>query len=150
MTENLEQAAEEFLTLLDRLRQMGPQTAPPREANISLSQLAILSFSSSNPGCGIQVMASGLKLSKPSISVSVTQLEEAGFLVREPDPQDGRAIRLFLTPEGRKLHQRTFDFRCQKFQRLLKYLTAQERKTLNMLLDKALNLVEKETKGESN
>lgn len=149
MINNLEQSAEQFLNLMDRLRRVGPQTAPPREADISPSQLAFLTFSTLNPGCGIQAMASGLKLSKPTVSIGVSQLEEAGFLTRQPDPQDGRAVQLFLTPKGQKLHQRTLEFRCRKFERLLSELTSQERTTLINLLEKAIKTVENETQGET-
>lgn len=142
MTNNLEQSAEQFLNLMDRLRRLGPQTAPPREANVSPSQLAFLTFLTLNPGRGIQVMASGLKLSKPTVSIGVSQLEEAGFLTRQPDPQDGRAVRLFITPKGQKLHQRTLEFRCKKFERLLTELIPQERTTLINLLEKAIQTVE--------
>ena len=148
MTNNLKQSAEQFLNLMDRLRRVGPQTAPPKEANISPSQLAYLSFSASHPGYGIQAMASGLKLSKPSVSVGISQLEESGFLTRQSDPRDGRAVQLFLTAEGQKLHQRTLEFRCQKFECLLKDLTPQERTTLINLLEKAIQAFENETQGE--
>jgi len=148
MTNNIKQSAEQFLNLMDRLRRVGPQTAPPKEADISPSQLAFLTFLTLNPGCGIQTMASGLKLSKPTVSIGVSQLEEAGFLTRQPDPQDGRAVQLFLTPEGQKLHQRTLEFRCQKFECLLKDLTPQERTTLINLLEKAIQSFENETQGE--
>ena len=149
MTNNLEGSAEQFLNLMDRMRRVGPQTAPPKKADISPSQLAFLTFLTLNSGCGIQAMASGLKLSKPTVSIGVSQLEEAGFLTRQPDPQDGRAVQLFLTAEGQKLHQRTLEFRCQKFERLLKELTPQERTTLLNLLEKAIKTVENETQGEA-
>jgi len=149
MANNLEQSAEKFLNLLDRLRRVGPQTAPPKEANISPSQLAYLTFSASHPGCGIQAIAAGLNLTKPSVSIGVGQLEEAGLLTRQPDPLDGRAVQLFLTAEGQKLHQRTLEFRCKKFERLLTELNPQERMTLLNLLEKAVESVENETSGET-
>ena len=149
MTKNLGQSAEKFLNLMDRLRRVGPQTAPPKEANISPSQLAYLTFSASHPGCGIQAIATGLNLTKPSVSIGVGQLEEAGFLTRQPDPQDGRAVQLFLTAEGQKLHQRTLEFRCKKFELLLTELNPQERMTLLNLLEKAIKSVENETIGET-
>ncbi len=148
MANNLEQSAGKFLLLMDRLRQLGPQTAPPKEANISPSQLAFLTFSASNPGCGIQAMASGLKLSKPTVSVGVSQLEGAGFLTRQPDPQDGRAVQLYLTRKGQELHQRTHEFRCKRFERLLTDLTPQERTTLLTLLERAIQTVEQEEQGD--
>ncbi len=148
MANNLEQSAGRFLLLMDRLRQWGPQTAPPKEANISPSQLALITYSASNQGCGVQAMASGLKLSKPTVSIGVSHLEGAGLLTRQPDPKDGRAVQLFLTPKGQELFQRTNEFRCQKFERLLTGLTPQERTTLLDLLERAIQTVEKEEQGE--
>ena len=148
MANNLEQSAERFLLLMDRLRQLGPQSAPPKEANVSPSQLAFITFSASNPGCGIQAMACGLRLSKPTVSIGVSQLEDAGFLTRQPDPQDGRAVQLFLTPKGQELYQRTHEFRCKKFDRLLTGLTPQERTTMLTFLERAIQTVENEEQGE--
>lgn len=148
MVNNLEQSAGQFLRLMDRLRQLGPQTAPPKGANISPSQLATITYSASNPGCGIQAIASALKLSKPTVSIGVSQLEDAGFLTRQTDPQDGRAVQLFLTPKGQELYKRTNEFRCQKFERLLTGLTPQERTTLLALLERAVHTVENEEQGD--
>ncbi len=148
MVNNLEQSAGQFLRLMDRLRQLGPQTAPPKGANISPSQLAAITYSASNPGCGIQAIASALKLSKPTVSIGVSQLEDAGFLTRETDPQDGRAVQLTLTPKGQELYERTNKFRCQKFERLLTGLAPQERTTLLALLERAIQTVENEEQGE--
>jgi len=148
MTNNLNQSAEKFMLLMDRLRQWGPKTAPPKKANISPSQLAFITYLNLNPGCGIQSIASGLKLSKPTVSVGVSQMEEAGFLTRQPDPQDGRAVQLFLTTKGQELHQRTHEFRCKKFNRLLSGLTSQERTTLITLLERSIQNVENEELGD--
>lgn len=144
MENSLEQSAELFLFLMDRMRQTGGQTAPPKDANISPSQLSLISFAAANPGCGIQTMATALKLAKPTVSIGVGQLEEAGFFVRQADPQDGRAVQLYLTKKGQELYQKTHQFRCKKFSRLLTGLTPQERTTLLTLLEKAIQSVEKE------
>ncbi len=148
MPDDLEQLAEQFLLLMDKIRRLGPQNAPPKEANISPSQLALITFAASNPGCGVQAMASGLKLSKPTVSIGVNQLEEAGFLSRQPDPKDGRAVQLLLTPKGQELHQRTHEFRCKKFEYLLTGLTPNERTTVITLLEKALSTIEKKEQGK--
>ena len=112
------------------------------EANISPSLLTALTYAAANPGCGIQAMAVGLKLATPTISVSVRQLEKAGFLTRQPHPDDGRAVQLFLTPAGQNLHQRTLEFRRQKVGRLLDNLTIPERTTLLELLERAISAAE--------
>jgi DNA-binding MarR family transcriptional regulator len=149
MTNNLEPTAEKFLQLMNRLRQLGPGTAPPKEANISPSLLALIEYTASNPGCGVQTVAEGLNLSTPTVSIAVRQLENSGFMERQPDPHDGRAVLLFLTPTGQELHQRTHDFRCQKFERLLTGLTIRERTTLLDLLERAIQYVENEEQGDT-
>ncbi len=138
MTDDLTQAADRFLDLTSRLRRLGPGIAPPVEAQISPSLLALVEYAAATPGCGIQAMAAGLELSTPTVSIGVRQLEKAGFMERQPDPQDGRAVRLFLTPEGQELYQLTHEFRCQRFQRLLTGLTPKERITLLDLLERAI------------
>ena len=147
MTKNLEATAEKFMHLMDRLRRLGPGTAPPKEANISPSQLTLISYTASNPGCGVQTMAEGLRLSTPTVSIGVRQLEKSGFMERQPDPLDGRAVKLFLTPAGQELYQSTYEFRCQKFERLLTSLTTRERTTLLDLLERAIHNVEIEEQG---
>ncbi|RLD03232.1 MAG: hypothetical protein DRI56_12810 [Chloroflexota bacterium] len=142
MDNDLQQAADKFLDLSSRLRQLGPGTPPPTEAKISPSLVAVVEYIAAAPGCGVQEVAQELGLATPSVSVSVRKLEGAGFVTREPDPQDGRAVRLFLSPEGEDLYQRTHSFRCQKFERLLMELTPEERNTLLDLLERAISAAE--------
>lgn len=142
MTDNLREAAEKFLYLTNRLRRLGPGTSPPEKEQISHSLIPLLEFMAANPGCGIQEMAQGLDLATPTVSIGVRQLEKIEFVERQPDPQDGRAVRLFLTFSGQEFHRRTHRFRRQKFEKLLAGLTSQERNTLIGLLEKALSSAE--------
>ena len=148
MTNDIESSAKRFVHLMDRLRRLGPGNAPPREAKISPSQLALISHTASNPGSGVQTMAEELRLATPTVSISVRQLEKAGFMRRQADPNDGRAVLLFLTPAGLELHQRTLEFRCKKFSNLLTELNPHERTTLLNLLEKAVSSAEFKEQGE--
>lgn len=142
MQKDLQQLANRFLDLIVRLRRLGPGTPPPEQANISRSHLSLLEHLAAAPGSGIRALAEELALAAPTVSVAVQGLEEKGFVTRQPHPQDGRALQLFLTPEGHNLHQRIQEFRRQKFERLLVGLESQERMTLLNLLEQALDNVE--------
>jgi DNA-binding MarR family transcriptional regulator len=48
-------------------------------------------------------IAQAARLSKQGITGLVNQCEQAGLVVRERDPDDGRAFRISLTARGRKL-----------------------------------------------
>ena len=142
MAEQLTHSAERFMALMERLKILSPEQPPPKQANISHTQLAMINFIAENPNCGVQRLAEGLKLSTASISVSVRQLEESGYLQRQPHPQDGRAVLLSLTPLGVDFQTLTFQFRRQMFERLLAGISEEERDELIMLLDKAVQSAE--------
>lgn len=107
-----------------------------------MPQLALLDWIAGSPGSGIQEIADGLDLTAPTVSVSVRGMEAAGLLERRPDPQDGRAIQLFLTAQGQDLHEQTLSFRRETMQRLLAGLTAEEGSALLVLLEKSINAAE--------
>jgi DNA-binding MarR family transcriptional regulator len=44
-------------------------------------------------------------LSKQTVTNIVGRIEAIGYLARRPDPEDGRAIRVHLTPRGRALER---------------------------------------------
>ncbi len=104
--------------------------------------MAIIDFVGSSPDCGVKKIARGLKLSTPTVSVSIRHLEKAGFIDRRPHPADRRAVQIFLTPKGRELYEQTYAFRRQTFERLLSGLTPDERRTLLKLLEKAVTQTE--------
>ena len=145
MDASLQQTADRLLALMTRLRQFASGASPPQNAQLSPSLMAILDFVAASPHCGVKEIARGLKLSTPTVSVSVRQLEEAGFLERQPHPRDKRAVQIFLTPKGQELYEQTYAFRRQTFERLLSGLTSQERETLLSLLEKALNQADTHT-----
>jgi len=69
---------------------------------VTMPQLILLDWIAASPGCGIQEIATGLGLTAPTVSVGVRRLETAELLEHRPDPQDGRAIQLFLPSRARR------------------------------------------------
>jgi DNA-binding MarR family transcriptional regulator len=58
-------------------------------------------------------LAAALGLDPSSVSRQVTAMERAGFVVREGDPDDGRATRLGLTEKGHRAVALVQDKRAQ-------------------------------------
>ena len=145
MAGELVSAEDRFLDLLNRLRKLGPGLPLFEAVRVTPSQLLLLDWIAASPGCGIQEIAAGLGVTSPTVSVGVRRLEEAGLLERRPDPQDGRAIQIFLTAQGETLRRQVQEFRQRKVQRLLASLTPQEQETLLDLLERAISAAEEET-----
>ena len=142
MNNNLQETAERFIKLASRLRRLGPGTSLPEDAATSPSHLAMIEYAATNPGCGIQEMAEALKLSTPTVSISIRQLESKDYFTRQPHPEDGRAVQLFLTEKGKETQQRAHTFHHRKFEKLLSGLKPDERETLVSLLEQAINAAE--------
>jgi len=142
VNEPLPTAPERLLALFDRVRSIALGENPLGESGITGPQLALLEWVAGAPGCGIQDLADGLGLTAPTVSVTVRRLEEAGLLHRQPDPADGRAIRLFLTDEGLAVQQRARAYRLDKMRRLLDGLAAEDQEQLLLLLERAVTAAE--------
>ena len=138
-------AAERLVSLFDRLRKQALDQNPLEEHGITGPQLALLNWLADSPGSGIREIAAGLGLTAPTVSVGVRKLEAAGLVERRPDPKDGRAIQLFLTPQGQGLHQQARAFRREKMGQLLSELTPEESARLLALLEKAIGAAEEKS-----
>jgi DNA-binding MarR family transcriptional regulator len=69
---------------------------------ISVAQLATLSYVAEQDGCTSTDLAAVLDLNKSAVSTMLGRLERAGLVRREPDPRDARGARLHLTVRGDK------------------------------------------------
>jgi len=136
-------AEERLLAPFDRLRRIALGENPLEDSGVTGPQLTLLQRVAASPGCGIQELADGLGLTAPTVSVAVRRLEDAGLLERQPDPADGRAVRLFLTGQGQAMQQRAQTFRLNKMRRLLSGLAPEEQEQLLSLLERAMDAAEK-------
>lgn len=130
----LRQSASRFLSLMMRLRRLAPLQA----AQISPSAMAIIDYVAETPYSGIKEIAQGLRVSTPTVSVAVRQLEDSGYIGRQPHPSDKRAVQIFLTEKGQALYDETYKSRSETFEELLAVLEPEEKEQLLDLLEKAL------------
>lgn len=130
---------ERFLALFDRLEAMGMREAPLKRFNMSLPQIGLLSAIARHPGSHAQQVAVMMGITAPTVSVGLRKLEEEGWLRREPDPQDGRAMCHFLTDKAQQAVRMVKRHRRKKVAAFLDGLNDQEQDQLLNLLEKALS-----------
>lgn len=75
-------------------RELRPQGIGPQ---LRGAQIELLRVAHDQPGIGVAAAARELHLAANSVSTLTGQLADLGMLVREPDPHDRRAIRLYPT-----------------------------------------------------
>ena len=74
----------------------------------------------------------------PTIVNTATRMEEAGLVVRRPDPADARLVRLYLTPQARAVREPVRDARAALEVRATASLTAAELGHLRTALTKII------------
>ena len=70
------------------------------DGELSAAQLSTLKMLPDN-GVRVGEIARNLGVKVPSATEQIIKLEKAGLVRREADPDDSRAVRVVLTPEGR-------------------------------------------------
>ena len=69
-----------------------------------------------------------------SVSKAIERIEKSGFVFRQPDPDDARANRVYLTEAGRALEQPVKEAWLEIEAQVLADMTAEERLLLRRLL----------------
>ena len=86
----------------------------------------------------MQDTAERLDLTAPTISIGVRRLEKMGLVQREEDPEDQRAVCLYLSPQGRKIASKARSLRAAKLETILGALTVEEQASLLEMLERAV------------
>ncbi|MER6343526.1 MarR family winged helix-turn-helix transcriptional regulator [Streptomyces sp. NPDC001595] len=83
---------------------------------------------------GMSELGSMLGLAKSSLTGLVDRTVQRGLVRREPDPRDGRAVRVALTEEGATLAAEFYAATCRRIDELPRTLAPGERERLAALL----------------
>ncbi|MEU7583874.1 MarR family winged helix-turn-helix transcriptional regulator [Streptomyces sp. NPDC041068] len=83
---------------------------------------------------GMRELGAMLGLAKSSLTGLVDRSAQHGLVRREPDPLDGRAIRVALTEHGSRLADDFYTETCRRIEALPAGLGASDRGTLTELL----------------
>ena len=94
--------------------------------NITQTQFLVLVAIHSKERAPMNVLASNMKVSMPTISGIVDRLVRAGFLRRVEDPHDRRQVVVELTSKGRALIAQFQTAISQRWQEVLLALFSQE------------------------
>jgi DNA-binding MarR family transcriptional regulator len=77
------------------------------EAGVTPSMLSALSSAERQGSLTMRALCHAEQVQPPTMTRIVAALVEAGLVVREPDPADGRVAWVTVTPAGRRLLERS-------------------------------------------
>ncbi|WP_396449209.1 MarR family winged helix-turn-helix transcriptional regulator [Actinomadura sp.] len=112
-------------------------TESAREHGITSQQGQLLCVLMAQPR-GMSELGAMLGLAKSSLTGLVDRTERNGLVRREPDPQDMRAVRVALTPQGGALAEEFYAETCRRVEKLTAGLSPAERDALAGLLGRVV------------
>jgi DNA-binding MarR family transcriptional regulator len=104
--------------------------------NMSIPQMRILFEALDPAGVSQASLYKRYNVDPASITRTVQVMERDGLITRNPDPDDNRFMRVFITEEGRKLAEEMPKRLAEFEQRLVKSLTESEILQLHSLLER--------------
>jgi DNA-binding MarR family transcriptional regulator len=75
---------------------------------VTTAQLAALYYVAKHDGCSLSDVAGVLDTNKSALTALARRLESSGVIRREPNPDDARGTRLFLTEKGKAVRTQSF------------------------------------------
>ena len=105
---------------------------------VRVGQHIVLSVLWDQDGLTPGEIARRLGAATPTIVNTATRMEEAGLVVRRPDPADARLVRLYLTPRARAAREPVRAARAALERRATATLTAAELDQLRSALTKII------------
>ena len=109
----------------------------PRRIDTTRGQGRILAALKLKDGIATRELAYVLGIRVPSLNEALSKLENAGYIVREPDPRDSRVQLITLTDSGRALTNQMGEGEPEG-DNIFEVLTEQERANLNDYLDRLI------------
>lgn len=106
-----------------------------RRFGINITTWRVLSQVAIEPGVTASRICQVIGLDKGPVSRTLARMEDDGFVVSSPDPDDARRRHVSITREGRALHDRVLAVALAREARLLSCLDPAEREALIGLLN---------------
>lgn len=106
-----------------------------KEEGIGTAEFDVIHFIRHNPGVTQTKMLETLKIDKGAAAKRVASLENKGYLIRKPNPDDGRSQLLYATEKAEELKNSKAQIETIFYEWLLEDLSAEEKEAFCKTLD---------------
>jgi DNA-binding MarR family transcriptional regulator len=145
-----EQVANMLLTTISQFKRMAKHRGPfdglkPSEVGL-LHMLKDHLVNSSDGGIRISELSEKMKVTPPSITQLVTNLESMGLVVRQMDREDRRSVLVSLTEKGEKTTDMAYAYFVSMFTGFVEQVGTEKAVVLNELLGEMIDYMLKAIK----
>ncbi len=113
------------------------------ETEVFAGESRLLMIISENENISQREIAKKMNTSAPSVGVSLRKIEEKGYILRQNSEKDSRANKIVLTKKGDDFVEKTHSIFQTLDKKTFKGFTQSELDTLDILMDKLQNNLDK-------
>ena len=132
--------ARRLLRVIDVITKFSEQCIPEEFAQLSITQVRTLYLLLHKPGISQKDLAKLLQITPAAVSVTVRDLEAAGLIERNPDPEDARQMNLFLNERGEALVSSGENMRYGAVAQMLEALPIEDQRMIVKALERAFEI----------
>ena len=132
--------ARRLLRVIDVITKFSDQRMPEEFAQLRITQVRILYLLLHRPGISQKCLAKLLQITPAAVSVTVRDMEAAGLIERNPDPEDARQMNLILSERGEALVTSGEDMRYGAVAKMLDALPIEDQQTVVEALERAFEI----------
>ncbi len=103
-------------------------------SDLTFSQIEIVKFIGLDRSVPMRAIADHLKITPPSVTSIVDELEKKGVVTRQPDPQDRRIVSVSLTKKAKALYGAMAKHKENILHDMLSRLNAKDRVSLERII----------------
>jgi DNA-binding MarR family transcriptional regulator len=115
-----------------------------KELGIHPGQLPVLRTVYDREGISLRELANAIHVKPPTVTVTIQRLEKAGLVYKKADPADQRVSRIYLTEEGKNIHEEIQRLIDENEQLLIQGFSEEELELLCSFLERMTNNLRRE------
>lgn len=119
----------EYLFIISRFIR-GEVAADLKRQHLTMLQLQALVLIRERREVQMQEIAEYFKVTKPTATSLLNNLDKLGLVKRSGDTNDRRVVKVMLSGEGERLFKKVLRYKQEKIKTLLSYLSQQEKADL--------------------
>ena len=117
-----------------------------KEEGVGTAEFDFIHLVRHNPGITQTQVRESLKIDKGAAARRAASLEAKGYLIRKPNPEDGRSQLLYATPKAEQLKNSKAHIEALFYEWLLAELSEEEKKSFSETLHKLYLRSKKESR----
>jgi DNA-binding MarR family transcriptional regulator len=102
--------------------------------DLSMPQIEVMSFIGPDGSETMKAIADHLRITPPSVTAMIAEMEKKGIVKRVVDPSDRRRISIVLSKKAKVIYSSILDKKHEVLQKMISRLSATDKKELERII----------------